>query len=94
MDKGSFEYEYHRSRGPEKLAEDKLVADHVFISYSHDYADIDVWRVDGEKLVPIFDSWLPGLIDNYSGSNPRQRYRKSISFGVVRREGQLLFRVQ
>jgi len=35
-----------RHHGLEKLEEGKRV-DHVFISYSRDYGDIEVWRVAG-----------------------------------------------
>lgn len=89
----SFEYQYHKFHGEYKLAEDKRV-DHIFISYSPDYFDIEVRHIPGEQLALIFDSWLTGLITNYAGENPRQRYRRSISFGTVKRQGTLLLQIQ
>jgi len=89
----SFEYQYHRNHGVDKLEEDKRV-NHVFISYSSNYANVEVRLVDSSLLAPIFDSWLIGLITNYGGEIPRQRYRRSISFGMVKRSGILLLQIQ
>lgn len=81
-DKGSFEYQYHLNNGREKLKEDMSV-DHIFISYSADYADVTVRLVKGITLAPYFQKWEPELIANYSGTNRRQRFRKSIAHGTV-----------
>ena len=89
----SFEYQYHRHGGLAKLDEDKNV-DHVFISYAPDYKRLTVRLVDRTKLSPTFESWRDGLIQNYQGTAPRQRYRKSISFGTVVREGEIILRVE
>ncbi len=93
VDKSSFEYQYHLHGGRTKLQEDMKV-DHVFISYSADYGDIEVRLVRGANLKNIFSSWLPGLIKNYEGPNRRQRYRKSIPYGIVKKLGQLLLKTQ
>jgi hypothetical protein len=81
-----FEYQYHKTHGLEKLAADKTV-DHVFISLNPTYSDIEVWWVDRQQLIPIFDSWLPELQTNYQ-ANGKQRFRRSISRGTVRQYGQ------
>jgi hypothetical protein len=81
-----FEYQYHKTHGLEKLAADKTV-DHVFISLNPTYSDIEVWWVDRQQLIPIFDSWLPELRTNYQ-ANGKQRFRRSISRGTVRQYGQ------
>lgn len=83
---GSFEYQYHLNAGLQKLDEDMEV-DHIFISYTRDYQNVTVRLVKGEDLNDTFESWRAGLIKNYSGENPRQRYRKSISLGKVKRLG-------
>lgn len=90
-DGGSFEYQYHLKAGKIKLEEDMTV-NHIFISYSVDYKDVEVRLVEGEKLKETFESWLPGLIKNYGGSNPRQRYRKSVSYGFVKANGVLILK--
>ena len=89
----SFEYQYHLHGGKQKLIEDANV-DHVFISYSPDYKDIDVRLVKGAALKEKFESWMPGLVKNYNGKNRRQRYRKSISFGTVSKLGKVILRVR
>jgi hypothetical protein len=81
-----FEYQYHKTHGLEKLAADKAV-DHVFISLDRTYTNIEVWWVDRQHLMPIFDSWLPELRTNYQ-ANGKQRFRRSISRGTVRQYGQ------
>lgn len=82
VNKSSFEYQYHLNGGKTKLRDDMEVS-HVFVSYSSDYRDIEVRIVEGKILKPIFESWLPGLIENYEGSVRKQRYRKSIPYGFV-----------
>jgi hypothetical protein len=86
VNRNSFEYQYHLNGGKTKLKDD-MVVNHIFISYSRDYKDIEVRLVEGKVLKPTFESWLPGLIANYEGANRRQRYRKSISFGFVAANG-------
>ena len=74
----SFEYQYHLHGGISKLNEDMKV-DHIFISYSKDYKHVTVRLVKGATLATEFESWRAGLLENYSGEDPRQRYRKSIA---------------
>lgn len=83
---GSFEYQYHLHGGKTKLKDDMIV-NHVFVSYSRDYRDITIRLVKGGILKSKFESWLPGLIENYEGEIRKQRYRKSISYGFVKKHG-------
>lgn len=89
----SFEYQYHLHGGQSKLNEDKEV-NHIFISYSRDYKDVDVRLVSGSELAPIFDGWLPGLIQNYEGADRKQRYRRSITYHVVKAKGQIIMKIR
>lgn len=89
----SFEYQYHLNAGRVKLHDDMRV-NHIFISYSSDYKNIEVRLVEGAKLRATFESWMPGLVKNYEGETPRQRYRKSISYGFVKANGVLILKTQ
>lgn len=89
----SFEYQYHRHGGLAKLDEDKIV-DHVFVSYAPDYKRVTVRLVDRAKLSPIFESWRDGLVQNYQGTAPKQRYRKSVAYGTVTREGEIILQIE
>jgi hypothetical protein len=93
VDRASFEYQYHLHGGKQKLVDDEKV-DHVFISYSPDYKDIDVRVVKGSALKDRFKSWMPGLVANYEGDARRQRYRKSISYGTVVKNGAVVMQVR
>lgn len=87
----SFEYQYHKFHGEQKLDEDQQV-NHIFISYAANYQDIEVRYLRGEDLSSTFESWRPGLIANYESGN--QRYRKSISFGFVKLYGLLILKIE
>lgn len=89
----SFEYQYHLNGGRQKLLDDMKVA-HVFVSYSPDYRDLEVHIMDGSQLKSRFKAWLPGLKANYEGPNRRQRYRRSIPYGLVKKEGKLILKVE
>ncbi len=89
----SFEYQYHRHGGLAKLDEDKAV-DHVFVSYARNYKRVTVRLVDRAQLSPIFESWRDGLILNYQGTAPRQRYRKSIPYGTVTQKGEVVLLIK
>lgn len=93
VDGASFEYQYHLHGGMTKLKEDMEVT-HIFVSYSPDYKNLEVRVVEGAQLKDVFSSWLPGLRANYEGENRKQRYRKSISYGRVCREGKMILKVQ
>ncbi len=87
----SFEYQYHKFRGLDKLEEDQRI-DHVFISYANGYQDLDVYYMRAAKIATIFQGWKLELVENYQAG--RQRFRKSIPFGYVRREGWLILAIR
>ena len=89
----SFEYQYHRHGGLAKLDEDKTV-DHVFVSYAPDYKRVTVRLVDRSKLASIFESRRDGLVQNYQGTTPKQRYRKSVAYGTVMWEGEIILQIE
>jgi hypothetical protein len=87
----SFEYQYHRNHGLDKLTEDRNV-DHIFVARSKDYTNVEVWWVERTKMVPVFDKWLPALVENYETAG-RQRFRRSVTYGFVRAHGTLLLEI-
>ena len=86
-----FEYQYHKNHGLEKLQEDKGV-DHVFVARSHNYTEIEVWLVEREAIIPVFEAWLPSLLENYENPS-RQRFRRSVSYYFVSGNGRLLMKI-
>ena len=86
----SFEYQYHKEHGEEKLDEDKTIG-HLFISYSTNYRSVTVRYIPPELLANTFESWRDGYRTRYA--NGGQRYRKSISYGFVAKHGQLILRI-
>jgi hypothetical protein len=82
---GSFEYQYHRNRGLDKLTDDRAI-DHIFVSRSENYTNVEVWLIERTKMVSIFDKWLPELLQNYETAE-RQRFRRSVTYGFVRSQG-------
>lgn len=81
----SFEYQYHRNRGLNKLTEDRSV-NHIFVAKSKTYTNIEVWFVERTKMLPIFDKWLPELQQNYATAE-RQRFRRSVTYSFVKSQG-------
>ncbi|NEZ68232.1 hypothetical protein D0962_36825 [Leptolyngbyaceae cyanobacterium CCMR0082] len=88
----SFEYQYHRNHGLDKLTDDKNV-DHIFVSRSKDYMDVEVWVVERTDMTSTFDKWLPELLQNYETAG-RQRFRRSVTYGFVRSQGNLLLEIR
>jgi hypothetical protein len=82
---GSFEYQYHRNRGIDKLTDDREV-DHIFVARSETYANVEVWLVERNKMLSTFDRWLPELLQNYE-TVARQRFRRSVTYGFVKNQG-------
>ncbi len=85
---GSFEYQYHRNTGIQKLRSDMEVG-HLFFSHADDLGKVELRYLHGTALKEYFESWLKLYPDPYP-----QRYRKSIPFGVVSRIGDLLMRIE
>lgn len=88
----SFEYQYHLNSGLNKIEEDKSV-DHIFVSYSRDYRNVQIRLVQGDELSDTFTGWVTGLKKNYAGVNKKQRYRKSISDGKVDKMGAVVMQI-
>lgn len=102
IDGSSFEYQYHLNTGLEKLREDQCV-DHFFCSYTPDYQSFQVYFLSGKKLAPYFDKWIPEYLKNYNkgddsasvdASARRQRFRRSVPFGWVAKNGLLVMQVE
>jgi hypothetical protein len=87
----SFEYQYHKEHGEEKLDEDKSIG-HLFISYAADYRDVTVRYVSPEVFAPIFEAWREGYRQRYASGG--QRYRKSISYGLVVSQGEMILKIR
>lgn len=81
----SFEYQYHKNHGLDKLRDDQTV-DHIFVARNNTYQDIQVWLVDRSKLISIFEKWLPELQQNYAATT-RQRFRRSVTYNFVTTQG-------
>ena len=80
----SYEYQYHRNTGREKLTKDMLVG-HLFFEYFDNLREVELRYLHGSKLLSFFEDWLDHYPDPY-----RQRYRKSIPYGFVKQNGILL----
>lgn len=91
IDGSSFEYQYHKESGFDKIEEEKIVK-HLFISYDKDYKNISGRIIEGKQMSEKLDLWKEGLQKNYDQGN--QRYRKSISYGFVKKQGKLLFELK
>ncbi|HCG6983257.1 TPA: hypothetical protein NJ311_003617 [Vibrio parahaemolyticus] len=94
----SFEYQYHLNTGLEKLEEDCIV-NHLFCSYSKDYSKVNVMVMKGNDLaIPYFHQWRNGYEHNYDrnvdASTRRQRYRKAIPYGHVKRNGEVILTIE
>lgn len=89
----SFEYQYHRNTGIEKLLSDMTV-DHIFISYDNMYADVVVRHVVSESFRVEFKAWESELLQNYGPDSKRQRFRKSIPYGRVLALGTIVLEIK
>jgi hypothetical protein len=89
---GSYEYQYHKNTGLEKLIKDARVG-HLFFDYTAYLEEINLRYVHGSDLAPeYFDKWLqkfPEKPEDYKG----QRFRRSIAYGTVQEKGKLLMRL-
>jgi hypothetical protein len=87
----SYEYQYHKNHGEEKIDEDKQI-DHIFIEYSPDYQNVTVRLVKSHILANTFEGWRELYKANYARG--LQRFRKSISHGTVVTHGAVILMVQ
>jgi hypothetical protein len=80
----SYEYQYHKVTGREKLARDAEVG-HLFFDYYDNLKEVDLRYLHGSKLREYFGKWLEEYPDPYP-----QRYRRSIPYSFVKENGTLL----
>ena len=77
----SFEYQYHREEGLNKLRDD-MSCRHLFVSYENNYQAAIVRTMEGAALSNFFYQWKPLLEEAYKDIKCR-RFRKSIPYSVV-----------
>ncbi len=82
---GSYEYQYHKETGKQKLASDMNVG-HLFFEHRHNLRLVNLRWAHGEQLKPFFEKWL----GEYPTPYKEQRFRRSVPFGWVRKNGVLL----
>lgn len=80
----SYEYQYHKNTGLNKLANDAEVG-HLFFDYFDNLSEVDLRYLHGSKMVEFFGKWL----DEYPDPYP-QRYRKNVPYSFVKKNGVLL----
>lgn len=88
----SFEYQYHRNRGVEKLDHD-LTIEHVYVVYQEGCLNVDVYSLTAEQFAEVGETWRSGLIENYRAAS-RQRYRKNVPRRKVLKEGRIIMSVR
>jgi hypothetical protein len=81
---GSYEYQYHKKGGMEKLEDDMRVG-HLFFDHRDNLQSVDLRYASGANLSVFFTKWLEEYPDSYP-----QRYRKGVPFGWVKKNGELL----
>jgi hypothetical protein len=81
---GSYEYQYHKNTGMEKLSKDMEVG-HLFFDYFDNLREVDLRYLHGSDLSAYFGKWRDAYPDPYP-----QRYRKNIPYGFVKQHGTLL----
>ena len=87
--KGSYEYQYHKDTGRDKLIKDMEVG-HLFFDYYDNLKEVDLRFLSGTDLKELyFDKWLEAYPDPYP-----QRYRKNIPYTFVKQNGTLLMTIK
>jgi hypothetical protein len=81
---GSYEYQYHKRTGKDKLKRDAEVG-HLFFDHRDNLRHVDLRYTHGSAMKEFFEKWLEEYPDPY-----RQRYRRSIPFSWVKENGKLL----
>ncbi len=85
---GSYEYQYHKDGGLEKLAKDMVVG-HLFFDHFDNLGEVDLRYAHGSAMKSFFEKWLREYPDPYP-----QRYRKQIPYGWVKKNGILLMTIK
>jgi hypothetical protein len=80
----SYEYQYHKNTGLDKLAKDAKVG-HLFFEYFENLKEVNLRYLHGSKMSEFFGKWKEEYPDPYP-----QRYRKNIPYGFVKKNGTLL----
>lgn len=80
----SYEYQYHRNTGLDKLAKDAKVG-HLFFEYFENLKEVHLRYLHGSKMREFFEKWREQYPDPYP-----QRYRKNVPYGFVKENGTLL----
>jgi hypothetical protein len=87
---GSYEYQYHKLGGRQKLQDDAKVA-HLFFAHSDNLRKVELRYVDGRRLnEKCLSKWLEEFPVPYE----QQRFRRSVAFGWVEKNGELLMRLE
>lgn len=81
---GSYEYQYHKNTGKEKLRRDASVG-HLFFDHRDNLRHVDLRYAHGSLMKEFFTKWLKEYPDPYG-----QRYRKNIPFQWVTKNAVLL----
>lgn len=85
---GSYEYQYHKNTGLEKLTKDTSVG-HLFFEYSNSLKEVHLRYLHGSQLQEFFNKWR----EEYPNPYP-QRYRKNIPYGFVKQHGTRLMTLE
>jgi hypothetical protein len=88
QDGGSYEYQYHKKSGKEKLKKDAEVG-HLFFDHSNNLRRVDLRYAHGSSMREFFDKWLQDYPAPYL-----QRYRRSIPFTWVQKHAKLLMTIE
>lgn len=80
----SYEYQYHKNTGLDKLAKDAKVG-HLFFEYFENLKEVHLRYLHESKMSEFFGKWKEKYPDPYP-----QRYRKNIPYGFVKKNGTLL----
>lgn len=80
----SYEYQYHKNTGLDKLVRDAEVG-HLFFEYFDNLQEVHLRYLHGSQMSAFFGKWLEEYPDPYP-----QRYRKNVSYGFVKQNGTLL----
>jgi len=81
---GSYEYQYHKNTGREKLQRDMEVG-HLFFNHLDNLRQVELRYAHGSAMKSFFQKWLKEFPEPY-----QQRYRKNIPFQWVKKHGKLL----
>jgi hypothetical protein len=86
---GSFEYQYHKETGIQKLKSD-VNTSHLFFTHAENLSVVDLYYLHGSALKKeFFLPWRREYPDPYP-----QRYRRSIPFGYVKKNAKLLMSIR